>query len=173
MVWHSIRVTESIDLPDFKIPHAEKIEWMIETNGWALEPVAAVVDADPPQAGYAYTIGVASSFGFPELVIFGLAPVAVKGLIDLVLEQVAGGVEIPRDVPVLGLFDNELRCVFSTVDMASHAELFSTGMKWNRGQVREMLQLVWPDRNGWLPFESGFDAKLRLSQPVIGVTPTL
>ena len=29
------------DLPDFHIPHAEKIEWMIETHGWALELVAA------------------------------------------------------------------------------------------------------------------------------------
>ena len=24
-------------LPDFHIPHAEKIEWMIETEGWAIE----------------------------------------------------------------------------------------------------------------------------------------
>ena len=29
------------DLPDFHIPHAEKIEWMIEEHGWAIEPVAA------------------------------------------------------------------------------------------------------------------------------------
>jgi len=27
------------DLPDFRIPHAEKIEWMIETKGYAIEPV--------------------------------------------------------------------------------------------------------------------------------------
>jgi hypothetical protein len=30
-VWHAICVAENIELPDFKIPHAEKIEWMIET----------------------------------------------------------------------------------------------------------------------------------------------
>ena len=33
------RNTMSHDLPDFHIPHAEKIEWMIETKGWAVEPV--------------------------------------------------------------------------------------------------------------------------------------
>jgi hypothetical protein len=26
----------AMELPDFHIPHAEKIEWMIETNGWAI-----------------------------------------------------------------------------------------------------------------------------------------
>jgi hypothetical protein len=172
-VWHSICVAENIDLPDFKIPHAEKIEWMIETNGWALEPVAAVPDSDPPMPGYAYTIGLNESFSFPDIVIFGLAPVAVKGLIDLVIEQVTSGVEIPRDVPLVGLLDNELRCVFSTVDVIANAHLFTTGVKWNRGKVGDMLQLVWPDRNGWLPFESGFDASMRLAQPAIGIAPTL
>jgi hypothetical protein len=172
-VWHAICVAENIDLPDFKIPHAEKIEWMIETNGWALEPVAAVIDAEPQFPGYAYTIGVPTTYLFPDIVVFGLAPVAVKGLIDLVLEQVAAGVEIPRDVPVVGLLDNDLRCVFSTVDVTAHANLFTTGVKWNRGQVGEMVQLVWPDRNGWLPYESGFDASVRMAQPTIGIAPTL
>ena len=172
-MWHSICVAENIDLPDFKIPHAEKIEWMIETNGWALEPVAAVPDSDPPSPGYAYTIGLNQSFSFPDLVIFGLAPVAVKGLIDLVIEQVTSGVEIPRDVPLVGLLDNELRCVFSTVDVKDHAHLFTTGVKWNRGKVGDMLQLVWPDRNGWLPYEPGFDASMRMVQPTIGIAPTL
>jgi hypothetical protein len=97
----------------------------------------------------------------------------VKGLIDLVIEQVTSGVEIPRDVPLVGLLDNELRCVFSTVDVMANAHLFTTGVKWNRGKVGAMLQLVWPDRNGWLPFESGFDASMRLAQPAIGIAPTL
>ena len=172
-MWHSICVPENIELPDFKIPHAEKIEWMIETNGWALEPIAAMLDSDPPTPGYAYTIGLPTTFSFPDIVIFGLAPVAAKGLIDLVIEQVTSGVEIPRDIPLVGLLDNELRCVFSTVDLRTHAHLFTTGVKWSRGQVGDMLQLVWPDRNGWLPYESGFDASMRLAQPTIGTLPTL
>jgi len=86
---------------------------------------------------------------------------------------VAAGVEIPRDVPVVGLLDNDLRCVFSTVDITAHANLFTTGVKWKRGQVGEMVQLVWPDRNGWLPYESGFDASVRMAQPTIGIAPTL
>ena len=41
--------TGGMELPDFHIPHAEKIEWMIETTGWALEPVAADVERNRPR----------------------------------------------------------------------------------------------------------------------------
>ena len=34
-----------------QIGHAEKIEWMIETDGYALEVVAPDAAFDPPQAG--------------------------------------------------------------------------------------------------------------------------
>lgn len=161
--WHAV----SVSLPEFHIPHADKIEWMIETNGWALEPVAARTDVQPPVAGYAYTIGFPERFGFPEIVVFGLTPVAVRGLLDLVAQQLDGGVDIPRDVPLQGLLDNDLRCVFATVDVASHAELFATGWAWHRGEF-DAVQLLWPDRQGWLPHENGFDVRVAFAQPVIG-----
>jgi len=30
------------------------------------------------------------------------------------------------------------------------------------------VQLLWPDRNGFLPGEAGFDQRLRFAQPVLG-----
>ncbi len=157
-------------MPDFHIPHAEKIEWMIETKGWAIEPVAARTDLEPPRPGYAYTIGFPERFGFPEVVVFGLTPVAANGLVDLVAQQLEGGVEIPCDVPLQGLLDNELRCVFSTVEVDRAVDLFTTGFAWHRGSF-PAVQLLWPDRMGWLPHEDGFDHRLRMAQPVIGQDP--
>lgn len=158
------------DLPDFKIPHAEKIEWMIETNGWAIEPVAAVLDGERPFPGYVYTIGFPEKFAFPEVVIFGLTPVAAKGILDLVAQQFDGGGEIPIDVPVVGLLDNDLRCIFATIPEFMHDGLFATGRAWHRGGFAA-VQLMWPDRQGWLPYEDGFDLRLRTAQPSIGRTP--
>ena len=66
------------ELPDFHIPHAEKIEWMIDTSGWALEPVPANLEVDPPRPGYTYSIGFPEAFGFPDVLMFGLTPVATK-----------------------------------------------------------------------------------------------
>ena len=31
-----------------------------------------------------------------------------------------------------------------------------------------MVQLLYPDRNGFLPYEAGFDQRMRYAQPVIG-----
>jgi hypothetical protein len=30
-----------------------------------------------------------------------------------------------------------------------------------------MVQLLYPDRNGFLPYESGYEQRMRLAQPVI------
>jgi hypothetical protein len=31
-----------------------------------------------------------------------------------------------------------------------------------------VVQLLYPDRNGFMPYETGFDQRMRLAQPVIG-----
>lgn len=157
-----------MELPDFHIPHAEKIEWMIETTGWALEPVPPRADTDPPVPAYAYTIGVPSLVGFPEIAVFGLTPVAASGLIGLVIDALRGGTEIPVGVELVGLLDNELRCAFAPVDVDAAGDLFTTARSWYRGEDYALVQLVYPDRNGFMPYEPGFEQRMRLAQPVIG-----
>ena len=157
-----------MELPDFHIPHAEKIEWMIETNGWALEPVTPRADTEPPTPAYAYTIGVPALVGFPEIAVFGLTPVASNGLITLVIDALRGGTEIPVAVELVGLLDNELRCMFAAVDTDQAAGTFTTLDAWYRGQPYDVVQLLYPDRNGFMPYEIGYDQRLRYAQPVIG-----
>ena len=157
-----------MELPDFHIPHAEKIEWMIETNGWALEPVIPRSDTVPPTPSYAYTIGVPALTGFPELAVFGLTPAAANGLIGLVVDALRGGTEIPFRVELIGLLDNELRCMFAPIELAEHGAAFATAGSWYRGEPFEMVQMLYPDRNGFMPYEPGFEQRLRLAQPVIG-----
>lgn len=157
-----------MDLPDFHIPHAEKIEWMIETNGWALEPVGAMPEAQPPRPAYAYSIGMPDAVGFSDVAVFGLAPVAANGLVTLVADACRGGTEIPLGVELVGLLDNELRCCFAPIDIAQHGAYFTTAASWYRGEPFEMVQLLYPDRNGFMPYESGYERRMRLAQPVVG-----
>ena len=157
-----------MELPHFHIPHAEKIEWMIETHGWAMEPVAARPDTDPPVAGYVYTIGYPEAFGFPEVLVFGLTPSAARGLFDMIAELLRGGTEIPVGVELTGLFDNELRSVFAPLDDEAVHVLLGTAVAWRKGAPFAAVQLLWPDRNGFLPTEPGFDRRLVHAQPVVG-----
>ncbi len=157
-----------MDLPDFHIPHAEKIEWMIETNGWALEPVAAQPETDPPLPSYAYSIGMPAAVSFPDVAVFGLTPVAANGLVTLVADACRGGTEIPLGIELVGLLDNDLRCVFAPIDLGEWGSMFTTANAWYRGESQPMVQLMYPDRNGFMPYEVGFEQRLRFAQPVIG-----
>lgn len=150
------------------IGHAEKIEWMIETNGWALEPIGPDPDAVPPRPGYAYSIGMPDAVGFPDVAVFGLTPVAANGLVTLVADACRGGTEIPLGVELVGFLDNELRCLFASIQPDLWSEWFATAMSWYQGAPSGFVQLVYPDRNGFLPYEAGYEQRLRLAQPVIG-----
>jgi len=156
------------ELPDFHIPHAEKIEWMIETDGFAVEAVPADPSSVPPRAGYTYTIGFPDLVSFSDVVVFGLTPVAARGLIGLVADVLRGGTEVPVCVEVVGLLDNDLRACFAPIDLGEWGDLFATAESWYRGVPFEMVQLIYPDRNGFLPYEAGFDQRLRFAQPVVG-----
>jgi len=150
---------------------AEKIEWMIETAGWALESIAADAEHDPPTPAYAYSVGMMAAVGFPDVAIFGLTPVAANGLVTLVADACRGGTEIPLGVELVGLLDNELRCMFAPIQLGVWGPYFLTASSWYGGQDFEMVQLMYPDRNGFLPYEAGYEQRMRFAQPVIGSLP--
>lgn len=147
---------------------AEKIEWMIETAGWALESIAANTEHDPPTPAYAYSVGMPSAVGFPDVAIFGLTPVAANGLVTLVADACRGGTEIPLGVELVGLLDNELRCMFAPIHLEVWGPYFATAASWYEGKSFEMVQLMYPDRNGFMPYEAGYEQRMRFAQPVIG-----
>lgn len=146
----------------------DKIEFMIETAGWALEAVPADLEAVPPTPGYAYTIGLTADVGFAEVAVFGLTPIAAKGLLGLVADACRGGTEIPLGVEVIGLFDNDLRCLFAPIDLARWGAYFVAADGWYRHEPFEMVQLLYPDRNGFMPYEAGYEQRMAFAQPVIG-----
>ena len=132
-----------------------------------MEAVAPEPDLDPPRAGYAYTVGFPQRFGHPEVLVFGLTPAASSGLLHLVADLLDGGTEIPVGVDLTGLFDGEQRCRLLPLAADTVASLMSTAVAWHRGEVAA-VQLLWPDRSGFLPTEAGFDPRVRLAQPVVG-----
>jgi hypothetical protein len=154
--------------PDRGMEHRDKIAWMVETSGWAVEAVPPRPGLDPPVPGYTYTVGLETAFDFPEVVVFGLTPVAARGLLGLVADLLAGGTEIPVGPVFAGLLDGDQRSALLPVDLDQWIDLFETATSWHRRTTYRVVQLAWPDRAGWLPWEPGFDHRLRAAQPVVG-----
>lgn len=147
--------------------HGEKIDWMLATTGWFVEPVRAVEDPVSPFPTYSYSVGLEALVGHPEISIFGLSAVASQGLLEMIVEQLQAGVEIPLDQPFVGLLDNDLRAMLATVDIATHGSRFPTpGLVYGE-QAWRMSQLIWPHKNGAFPWEAEWPHELRYAQPVL------
>src|SRR5690606_30998335 len=141
---------------------------MIEQEGWALESVMPSSEPDRPTPAYADTIVVPALVGFPAVTVVGVTPAAAAGLIGLVGDACRGRTQLPLDVELVGLLDNGLRCRFAAIDVDALGGLFPTTVAWYGGAPFEIVQMLYPDRNGWMPYESGFEERLRYAQPVVG-----
>ena len=154
--------------PDRDMSHRDKIAWMVEQHGWAFEAVPAHPELDPPIPGYGYSIGLETAFGFPDVVVFGLTPVAARGLVGLVVDVLRGGTDLFIGPLFIGLLDNGLRSALLPVDPEDCGELFEAASAWYGDEDYRVVQLAWPNRGGRLPWEAGFDHRLLLAQPIIG-----
>lgn len=151
--------------PDRDMSHRDKVVFMLEREGWALDAVPTRTDVDPPFPRYAYTIGFQDRFGFPEVCVVGLSPVACRGLFDLVADALAGHTDLPVGSPFIGLLEGGQPCALLRVDASATADLFPSLTEHHRLAGRapdgfEMVQLVWPDSAGVLPWEPGFAVDL-------------
>lgn len=172
----TVAVVNDDVFPDRDMSQRDKIEFMLERDGWAIEAVRARPDLDPPIPTYSYTIGVQDRFGFPELLIFGLKPVACRGLFGLVVDALAGGTEFPIGQPFIGLLDGSQPSAFLPIDAEAAAGMLSSLTEHRRvnGDADSdfsIVQLAWPDRAGVLPWEDGFDPQMATVQLLLGEPP--
>lgn len=162
--------------PDRNMSHRDKVEFMLEREGWALDAVPADADSDPPIPRYAYTVGFEDRFGFPEVCLFGLSPVACRGLFGLVVEFIGDGTDLPIGAPFMGLLDGGQPCALLPVDAAASVGMFPALAEHHMlakspADSFRMVQLAWPDPAGNLPWEPHFSAELRPVQLLLGDPP--
>ena len=160
--------------PDRNMSHRDKVEFMLEREGWAIDTVAGRADTFPR---YSFTIGFEDRFGFPEVCVVGLSPVACRGLFDLVADALAGGTALPVGPPFIGLLDGGQPCALLPVDVPGCVDMFPSLAEHHTlaGHARDafsLVQLAWPDVHGNLPWEPGFASDLLTVQLLLGEPPT-
>ena len=141
-----------------------------------MEAVRARADLDPPMPTYSYTVGIEDRFGFPEVCIFGLKPVACRGLFGMVVDALAGQTEFPVGPAFIGLLDGGQACAFLPVEAATAVGMFPAlaehrTLAGSEADSFDLVQLAWPDPAGNLPWESGFDPRLAPAQLLLGEPP--
>jgi hypothetical protein len=123
------------------------------------------VDGHPP---FSFSIGLALNYGQAEIVIFGMAPSKAAQIINIVRDEAASGKkfvdgDVSSDILVNG------KVCFLEVPLELYGEYLGTAIWFYRKSPRPFpcLQLVWPDRDGRFPWETGFDPIFKKDQPVL------
>ena len=93
---------------------------------------------------------------------------SVRGLAKTFVLHPRGGVSLPVGGMFTGLLENDLRCCLLEVPADHIADRFPTADGILGAGGYRVLQFVWPDRTGRLPWDDDYDERLRLAQPVIG-----
>lgn len=126
----------------------------------------AIVPGDGYSPAFAYTIGLYKTYGYPELICFGLNQ-------DLLHSVLWSGKELldkqPRPDQSIGypnfIGDYDVRLL--TVDKAWYKYYFGYGIWFNQGQDFPALQIVWPDKKGLFPWEEDFNPDWKTGQQLL------
>jgi hypothetical protein len=126
----------------------------------------AIVPGDGYSPNFAYTIGLYKTYGYPELICFGLNQ-------DLLHSVLWSGKELLDKQPMLDqslgypdfLGDYDVR--FLTVDKAWYKYYFGYGIWFNQSWKFPALQIVWPDKQALFPWEEGFNPAWKAGQPLL------
>jgi hypothetical protein len=131
-------------------PATDPLAADVARRGWAV----VSVPAEGPRPAYAFTVGLWHSFAHAEASLFGREEQEMVRWLDIVAGEVkTGRVLLPDRLgdDVVGEVE-----VFPRPALASwHRHLFSAALAFYRGEPVPMLQLVWADPDGVLPWESG------------------
>jgi hypothetical protein len=117
---------------------------------------------------FAFSIGLALNYGQAEIIIFGMAPSKAATIINIVRDDAAKGKkyvdgEVSSDILVNG------KVCFIEVPLQLYDQYLGTAIWFYRKSPRPFpcLQLVWPDRAGRFPWETGCDADIKRDQPLV------
>ncbi|MBB4948992.1 hypothetical protein F4556_004527 [Kitasatospora gansuensis] len=138
----------------------------VHEHGWSV----VMVPADDEGPAFAYTIGLWHSHGSPELAMFGLDVRTMQAMLNIIGHQVAAGAslaagqerhDVAKGYPV----------VLKDADLRWYRTFFGRAIAFYRRPPFPVLEVVWPDGDGFFLWQSESDERYRQSQPQLWLTP--
>src|ERR687888_478627 len=151
-----------LPLPDLDPSMAERlgpVRANVERYGWHVQMVVG----DPLHPPWTYTIGLWTSFGHPELAMFGIDGNQATLLLHLMGERVMKGERFAAGATDDGVL-TEQQVRVDTVRPEWYAPYFGTAIDWYQDEF-PMLQVLLPDRRDRFPDDPA--SELRRAQPLL------
>jgi hypothetical protein len=133
---------------------------MIREHGWFRTSVFAGAE----QPGFSYTTGFALNAGAPELIIFGLKHEIAHDILWEQFRDAKAGRLLPPAIRTDDVFGGAAAHAFP-VAKRHYAAHLGWSIWFYSGTDFDCWQIVWPDRAGVFPWETGSDPAFAESQP--------
>jgi len=120
----------------------------IKEFGWHV----LLIPEDEQGPAFAYSVGLQKTFNHPEILVLGLDTNRVKAGTRFLSGQ--------RYQDILEGYD----CLFAKVEEKYYRDYFGQAIDFYKGRDFQVLQCIWPDKNGWFPGDAEFPEGLRPKQ---------
>lgn len=139
----------------------EHVDRLIDEHGWAV--LAVLPDIEQRQPGFSYTVGLTAR-SHPELLVFAMAADDARLVLNRLARKVLDGT-VPLHTRLPEVLEGYDPVLVSAATERAHA--FVMGATYRYGEAVTVLQLVLPDSNNKLPWETGYDAAMARVQPLL------
>lgn len=135
----------------------------VRDRGWHVLNI--LEDGEEP--GWSFTVGLATTFQHPELVVVGLKLELMHLLLNNLAETIREGRRYTPGETITDLLE-DYSCKVIKVDRAHYHEWLGYACWYHQGDDFDALQVVWPDTNHVLPTDPAAPAALIRGQPLLG-----
>jgi hypothetical protein len=134
----------------------------IETYGWHV----VLIPEEDGTPGWAFSVGLYSTFRKPEIIVFGLPQAVSHHLINTVGEWARSGQTVSETDLYSGLID-KFPCTFRPVASQWYRNFVGAAGWYYRRAEFPLLQCFWPDRDEQFPWSPKFRASWLWAQPLL------
>ena len=140
----------------------EDIYKVIKEHGW----FAAKYEATHYTSSCLCTVGLLETYNHPEIVLFGLPLDTLHDIAQIAVDRIAQGEVFKKDTSY-DAFLNAYSCKFLKVEASYLNDYFQVALQYYNEDTIEALQLVWPDKNEYFPWDASYDANFEYKQPLL------
>jgi hypothetical protein len=116
---------------------------------------------------FSYTVGLDQSYGYPELLIYGLPRDTSHAVLAIAAEKAAQHQPIDVTRPTDELLEG-YPCVFVEIPKDEYPEHVGFARWFYEGDSFPVQQIVWPSRGGFFPWHEEAPDSFKKAQPVLG-----
>ncbi|CAL9578763.1 DUF4262 domain-containing protein [Streptomyces sp. enrichment culture] len=138
----------------------------VRRYGWHV----VMVPEDETGPGFAYTVGLAHTYGVPELSVFGRDVHEMHRMLNVLGDRIAGGALPEEGAEYGGVLDGR-PVRLRGVDLRWYRVFFGRAIGFHRRPPFPFLQVAWPDAGGGFHWEERAAPAHRSSQPSLWLPP--